>query len=129
MKTITVPVEGLNFASCAQSIEKRLGTFSGVQEVAASYVTQTATITFDEADDQRGDDARFGAAIAGLRAARPVIPWRCLLRRQRCDSRRRTRLARRAGFIGCRPPPAHDHIHEHPMDPIGGIWTMLHASG
>ncbi len=48
MKTITVPVEGLNFASCAQSIEKRLGTFSGVREVAASYVTQTATITFDE---------------------------------------------------------------------------------
>ena len=48
VKTITVPVEGLNFASCAQSIEKRLGTFSGVREVAASYVTQTATITFDE---------------------------------------------------------------------------------
>jgi Cu2+-exporting ATPase len=48
MTTITVPVEGLNFASCAQSIEKRVGAFSGVQYVDASYVTQTVTITFDE---------------------------------------------------------------------------------
>jgi Cu2+-exporting ATPase len=48
MKTITVAVEGLNFASCAQSIEKRVGAFSGVQEVTASYVTQTVTIMFDE---------------------------------------------------------------------------------
>jgi Cu2+-exporting ATPase len=48
VKTITMPVEGLNFASCAQSIEKRISGFSGVQGVDASYVTQTTTVTFDE---------------------------------------------------------------------------------
>jgi Cu2+-exporting ATPase len=48
VKTITVPVGGLNFASCARAIEQRLATFTGVRQIDASYVTQTATITFDE---------------------------------------------------------------------------------
>jgi Cu2+-exporting ATPase len=48
MTTITVPVEGLNFAGCAHGIEKHLGTFQAIQRVDASYVTQTVTITFDE---------------------------------------------------------------------------------
>jgi Cu2+-exporting ATPase len=48
VKTITVPVGGLNFASCARAIEQRLVTFTGVRQIDASYVTQTATITFDE---------------------------------------------------------------------------------
>jgi Cu2+-exporting ATPase len=49
MNTITVPVQGLNFAGCAREIEKRLGTFQCIARVEASYVTQTATISFDEA--------------------------------------------------------------------------------
>lgn len=48
MNTITVPIGGCNFASCTQTLEKHLRTFSAVAKVNASYVTQTATITFDE---------------------------------------------------------------------------------
>ena len=47
-KTITVPVYGLNFATCGQSIERRLGALPGVLRADASYVSQTVTITFDE---------------------------------------------------------------------------------
>jgi len=48
MRTVTLPVEGLNFATCARSIEKRLGALAAVAEVDASYVTQTVTVTYDE---------------------------------------------------------------------------------
>ncbi len=48
MRTITVPVEGLNFAGCAQSIEKRLSALPPITRVDASYVTQTATIEYDD---------------------------------------------------------------------------------
>jgi P-type Cu2+ transporter len=48
MRTITLPVQGMNFATCASGIEKRLGALRGVSSVAASYVTQTMTITYDE---------------------------------------------------------------------------------
>ncbi|HEU4782074.1 MAG TPA: heavy metal-associated domain-containing protein, partial [Ktedonobacterales bacterium] len=48
MKTVTLPVEGLNFATCARSIEKRLGALAAVSEVDASYVTQSVTMTYDE---------------------------------------------------------------------------------
>jgi Cu2+-exporting ATPase len=48
VKTITVPVYGLNFASCGQTIERRLGGLPGVVQVDANYVTQTVTLTFDE---------------------------------------------------------------------------------
>ncbi|HEX2916382.1 MAG TPA: heavy metal translocating P-type ATPase [Chloroflexia bacterium] len=48
MKTITIPVKGLNFAGCAAEIEKRLQKLPGIEKVAASYLTQSATITFQE---------------------------------------------------------------------------------
>src|SRR5205807_1980962 len=48
MKTVTVPVKGLNFAGCGREIEKRLGKLAPIRSVEASYVTQTATITYDE---------------------------------------------------------------------------------
>src|SRR6476646_10760012 len=48
MKTVTLPVEGLNFATCARGIEKRLGALAAVAEVDASYVTQSITVTYDE---------------------------------------------------------------------------------
>ncbi len=48
MRTVTLPVEGLNFATCARSIEKRLGALAAVAEVDASYVTQSVTVTYDE---------------------------------------------------------------------------------
>jgi copper chaperone CopZ len=38
----------LNFAGCAREIEKSLGKLVPIIKVEASYVTQTATITYDE---------------------------------------------------------------------------------
>src|SRR5262245_16489609 len=48
MRTITLPVQGLNFATCARSIEKRLDALAPITRVNASYVSQTVTITYDE---------------------------------------------------------------------------------
>src|SRR5438270_9961521 len=48
MKTVTVPVKGLNFAGCGREIEKQLGKLAPIRSADASYVTQTATITYDE---------------------------------------------------------------------------------
>jgi Cu2+-exporting ATPase len=49
VRTDTFPVQGLNFAGCARAIEKRLSMIRGIARVEASYVTQTVTITYDEA--------------------------------------------------------------------------------
>ena len=48
MKTVTLAVKGLNFAGCAREIEKSLGKLAPITKVEASYVSQTATITYDE---------------------------------------------------------------------------------
>jgi Cu2+-exporting ATPase len=48
MKTVTLPVKGFNVAGCAREIEKSLGKLEPITKVEASYVTQTATITYDE---------------------------------------------------------------------------------
>ncbi len=48
MKTVTLPVKGLNFAGCAREIEKNLGKLESITKVEASYVSQTVTITYDE---------------------------------------------------------------------------------
>src|SRR5712691_3178930 len=48
MKTVTLPVKGLNVAGCAREIEKSLGKLAPITKVEASYVSQTATITYDE---------------------------------------------------------------------------------
>jgi copper chaperone CopZ len=45
---VTVPVKGLNFAGCAREIENHLGKLESIAHVAASYVSQTVTITYDE---------------------------------------------------------------------------------
>src|SRR5262249_37042992 len=49
MKTITLPVQGLNFAGCARSIEKPRGALAPIMQTDASYVSQTVTVTYDEA--------------------------------------------------------------------------------
>jgi Cu2+-exporting ATPase len=49
VRSDTFPVQGLNFAGCARAIEKRLSMMRGIARVEASYVTQTVTITYDEA--------------------------------------------------------------------------------
>ena len=48
MKTVTVPIKGLNVAGCAHELEKSLGKREPITQVEASYATQTATITYDE---------------------------------------------------------------------------------
>ncbi len=48
MKTVTLPVKVMNFAGCAREIEKRLGELAPIIKAEASYVSQTATITYDE---------------------------------------------------------------------------------
>lgn len=49
MKTVTLPVKGLNFAGCAREIEKQLEKLEPITQVEASYVSQTVTITYNEA--------------------------------------------------------------------------------
>jgi Cu2+-exporting ATPase len=49
VRTDTFPVQGLNFAGCARAIEKRLSMMRGIAGVEASYVTQSVTITYDDA--------------------------------------------------------------------------------
>ena len=48
MRTVTLPVKGLNFAGCARAIEKTLSKLEPIAQVEASYVLQTVTITYDE---------------------------------------------------------------------------------
>jgi Cu2+-exporting ATPase len=48
MRVVTLPVTGLNVATCARGIEKRLSALEAVTQVDASYVSQSVTITYDE---------------------------------------------------------------------------------
>jgi len=48
MRNVTLPVKGLNFAGCALEIEKNLSKLAPIAQVAASYVSQTVMITYDE---------------------------------------------------------------------------------
>lgn len=69
MNTITVPTQGMNFASFAPTIEKRLTALAPILQADASYVSQTVTITYDDA--RLGEDnarARQGLRIRVRRA-------------------------------------------------------------
>ena len=48
METVTLPVKGLNFAGCAREIEKNLSKLAPIQQVEASYISQTVTVSYDE---------------------------------------------------------------------------------
>lgn len=48
MKTILLPVYGLDNATCGHIIERRVSALPGVTRVDASYVAQTVTIAYDE---------------------------------------------------------------------------------
>jgi len=48
MKTVTLPIKGLNFAGCAPEIEKQLRGNEDIANVNVSYVTQTATVTYHD---------------------------------------------------------------------------------
>src|SRR5262249_18291854 len=99
VETITVPVDGLNVATCAQSIEKRVGAFSGVREVAASYVTQTVSITFDE-------------RLLGEATVRDLVRDCGFACGRTCDPVEMLALAAASNAA----PPAHEHTHDHAME-------------
>jgi Cu2+-exporting ATPase len=71
MQTITLPVQGLNFATCAAIIEKRLGALAPVSTVDASYVSQTVTITYDEGR-MREDTLRELVKDCGFACGQPM---------------------------------------------------------
>jgi P-type Cu2+ transporter len=48
MRTVTLPVEGMNVATCARGIEKRLEALAAIARADASYVSQTVTVAYDE---------------------------------------------------------------------------------
>ena len=48
MRTVTLPVKGLNFAGCAREIEKNLSKLEPIAQVEASYVLQTVMVIYDE---------------------------------------------------------------------------------
>ena len=65
METITLPVKGMNFATCARAIEKRLGGLAPIARVEASHVSQTVTVTYD-ARRMREDELRRLVADCGF---------------------------------------------------------------
>jgi Cu2+-exporting ATPase len=75
--TITVPVYGLNFATCAQIIERRLGALPGVLQANASYVSQTVTITYD-AGRISEEALRYLVSDCGFACGQPMTPSRLL---------------------------------------------------
>ena len=112
MKTITVPVEGLNFASCAQSIEKRLHGFSGVHEVAASYVTQTVTIMFDE-QAMSGATIRELVRDCGFACGEVCDPVEMLAEAAASPSATQAPAPSASAVTAA---PAHDHVHADAVD-------------
>jgi Cu2+-exporting ATPase len=72
MKTVTLPVKGLNFAGCARQIEKRLGKLEPIAKVEASYVSQTVTVTYDE---DRLDEGQLREMVkdCGFACGEPMI--------------------------------------------------------
>jgi Cu2+-exporting ATPase len=127
VKTITVPVEGLNFASCAQSIEKRVGSFSGVREVAASYVTQTVSITFDEREVSEAV-VRDLVRDCGFACGEPCDPVEMLAQAAATQTARTPAGVATGSTQAPAPPssaaaspPTYEHIHDHPMEHAVGM--------
>jgi P-type Cu2+ transporter len=72
MKTVTLPVKGLNFAGCARQIERRLGKLESIAKVEASYVSQTVTVTYDE--DRLGEgQLREMVKDCGFACGEPMV--------------------------------------------------------
>jgi Cu2+-exporting ATPase len=71
MRTVTLPVKGLNFAGCARAIEKNLSKLEPIAQVEASYVLQTVTVTYDET--QLGEaELRESVKDCGFASGEPI---------------------------------------------------------
>jgi P-type Cu2+ transporter len=72
-RTITLPVYGLNVATCGQIIEHRLRSLPGVVRANASYVSQTVTVTYDEGRTQE-QTLRDLVKDCGFACGQPMTP-------------------------------------------------------
>jgi Cu+-exporting ATPase len=63
MKKITIPVSGMDCASCAMNIERRLKKLKGVEEANVNYATEKASVDYDE---KKTGPKEFKDAIEGL---------------------------------------------------------------
>ena len=45
--SITIPIEGMSCASCAQRVEKSLGKLEGVLTASVNFASEAATVTYD----------------------------------------------------------------------------------
>ncbi|MDO8339817.1 MAG: heavy metal translocating P-type ATPase [Candidatus Burarchaeum sp.] len=63
MAKITIPIGGMDCASCAANIERRLKKLAGVQKVNVNYATNRAVVEYDEAATGMPD---FKKVIEGL---------------------------------------------------------------
>ncbi len=69
MKKITIPIGGMDCASCANNIERRLKKLPGINTANVNYATEKAVIDYDEAKVSIND---FKKTIEGL-GYRPMI--------------------------------------------------------
>jgi len=63
MKKITIPVSGMDCASCAANIERRLKKLEGVKSANVNFATNRATVEYEERVSAPGD---FKEAIESL---------------------------------------------------------------
>ncbi|SMF26514.1 mercuric ion binding protein [Tistlia consotensis] len=69
-RTVTLTVENMTCASCPYIVKKSMEAVPGVAQVAVSYETKTATVTFDDA--KTSVDAIAGASASNGYPAKPV---------------------------------------------------------
>ena len=48
MKKEKFPIEGMECASCAQTVEKSVQKLAGVQEASVNFATEKLTVTYNE---------------------------------------------------------------------------------
>ena len=118
MQTITLPVEGLNFATCARSIEKRLGALAAVSHVDASYVSQTVCVTYDETRISE-DTLRDLVKDCGFACGEPLTA----VNRLRASAQA-TSAATAAPHAGEAMPPHPGHVEHGAMTPEGAAHEM-----
>ncbi len=63
MKKLTIPITGMDCASCAMNIERRLKKLEGIESANVNYATNKATVEYDESKVGPGN---FKETIEGL---------------------------------------------------------------